>query len=151
LTGNAPAALPSAPVRGIGRHPQRATWLYVATEVGIYESVDGGSTWSTSNRGPANVCVDELVFMNGTTTLLAATHGRGLWTADVPARRGDLNGDGQVSSADFTLFAACLAGPGVTTPPAGCDPAMFAAADLDADTDVDLADFALFQAAFTGN
>jgi len=63
---------------------------------------------------------------------------------------GDLNGDADVDVEDFDVFAACLAGPNVITPPPGCGPDEFAQADLDGDLDVDLADFAEFNLAFTG-
>lgn len=80
LTGTGVTGLPTAPVYGIAQHPQIAAYLYVGTSVGIYASGDGGATWSTSNDGPADVSVDEVTFLNNSTTLLAATHGRGLWT-----------------------------------------------------------------------
>lgn len=54
----------------------------------------------------------------------------------------DLNRDGDVDDADTALFAVCLSGPGVSTPPAGCDTAAFARADIEGDDDVDLGDFA---------
>lgn len=65
--------------------------------------------------------------------------------------RGDLDRDGDVDVDDFAIFAGCIAGPGVTTPPPGCDPDDFANADMDGDSDVDLADFSQFQRAFTGS
>ena len=109
VTGTAPTALPSAPVRGVARHPQRPAWLYAGTEVGVYESLDGGNTWAATNRGPANVSVDELVFMHHANTLLAATHGRGLYTADIPPFvRGDLNCDGVVDFGDINPFVLAL-------------------------------------------
>jgi hypothetical protein len=80
LTGVGATGLPSAPVNGIAQHPTLATHLYVATDFGVFASADGGASWSTSNDGPADVSVDEVVFLHGSTTLLAATHGRGLWT-----------------------------------------------------------------------
>jgi len=63
---------------------------------------------------------------------------------------GDLDGDGDVDLDDFDGFAACLGGPGMTTPPPGCAPDYFARADMDGDLDVDLADVADFSTAFTG-
>ena len=57
---------------------------------------------------------------------------------------GDLDGDLDVDLADYALFAACLAGPDVTTPPVGCSMGTFTTADLDADGDVDLTDGAAF-------
>ncbi len=80
LTGSGVTGLPSAPINGVAQHPSLNDRLYVGTEVGIFASHDGGLTWSTSNDGPADVSVDEVVFMHNSTTLLAATHGRGLWT-----------------------------------------------------------------------
>ncbi len=93
-TGAAPAGLPDAPVRGIAQHPYIPGWLYAATEVGIFASEDGGKTWSTTNDGPANVCVDEVVFLHHSTILLAATHGRGLFTAKIRAVQGSFKAFG---------------------------------------------------------
>ncbi len=75
--------LAEAPIRGIARHPSNAGWLYVGTEVGIFSSEDGGTTWSTTNDGPGAVSVDELFFVGSTTTLIAATHGRGMFQASL--------------------------------------------------------------------
>ena len=75
--------LPQAPIRGVARHPTNANWLYVGTEVGIFSSEDGGTTWSTTNDGPGAVSVDEVFFVGTTTTLMAATHGRGMFQASL--------------------------------------------------------------------
>lgn len=87
ITGPSPVSggLPIAPIRGIARHPYNSNKLYVGTEIGIYASANGGSSWSPVIEGPANVSIDELTFMSNSTTLLAATHGRGIWTTDVDA------------------------------------------------------------------
>jgi len=74
-----------------------------------------------------------------------------LLTATPPAVAAvDFDNDCDVDGVDFATFASCLAGPGVHTPPAGCDPADFARADNEPDVDVDLADFARFQQLYTG-
>ena len=57
---------------------------------------------------------------------------------------GDIDGDGDVDSDDFALFAGCMSGPG-TVHPMNCQDA-----DLDEDVDVDVTDFAEFQRLFTG-
>jgi len=77
-------ALPAAPVRALAVHPERSDWLYAGTEVGVFASYDSGESWTTSSQGPRNVAIDELSFLQGSTTLLATTHGRGLWTIDLP-------------------------------------------------------------------
>ena len=62
---------------------------------------------------------------------------------------GDIDQDGDIGLDDATKVTTCLAGPGVTTPPPGVDPADFAACDLEgADGDVDLADWAVIQRNF---
>ena len=144
ITGAGATGLPDAPINGIARHPARAFWLYVGTEVGIFATTDGGETWSTSNDGPANASVDELVFMHNSSILLAATHGRGLFTVDLQHAVLDLNEDGEVDLEDFGLVQACLAGPSVA-PETGC-----AGADFDEDLDVDIADVAVFARGFQG-
>ncbi|MBM3535887.1 MAG: hypothetical protein FJX60_22985 [Alphaproteobacteria bacterium] len=80
---NVSSGLPEAPIRGIARHPSNASWVYVGTEVGVYSSEDGGSIWSTTNDGPGAVSIDELFFAGSTTTLVAATHGRGMFQASL--------------------------------------------------------------------
>jgi len=61
---------------------------------------------------------------------------------------GDFNDDGEVDLTDYALFADCMAGPDVTTPPEGCSADQFSDTDLDNDEDVDLGDFGLFQRYF---
>ncbi len=109
-TGTAPSGLPDVPVRGLAEHPYIPGWLYAATEVGVFASEDGGKSWSTTNEGPANVCVDEVVFLHHSTTLLAATHGRGLFTARIVAVQGS-----------FQTFGAGCKGSG-GTPTLALDP-----------------------------
>jgi photosystem II stability/assembly factor-like uncharacterized protein len=75
ISGN----LPQAPVNSIVINPHITKLLYVGTEVGVFASDDDGAHWSASNDGPANVAVDELFWVDD--TLCAATHGRGLFSA----------------------------------------------------------------------
>jgi len=108
ISGSGVTGLPSATIRGLCRHPSHAGWLYVGTEVGIFASKDDGLNWSTSNDGPASVSVDELVFMHGSDTLLAATHGRGIWTAEARDCLADFNHDGFVTGDDFDAYNAAF-------------------------------------------
>jgi len=80
ISGAGATALPSAPIRGIARHPDNANVIYVGTEVGILKTSNNGASWSSVADGPVNVSVDELTYMANSKTLLAATHGRGIWT-----------------------------------------------------------------------
>ena len=76
--------LPSVPVFTVTRHPANPSWLYAGTEVGLFTSMDGGATWNTSTDGPANVEISELFWLDSS-TLVAATHGRGVFKASVVA------------------------------------------------------------------
>lgn len=78
ITGN----LPSVPIFTVVRHPANADWLYAGTEVGLFTSQDGGTAWYTTNDGPANVEISELFWLDDS-TLLAATHGRGMFKVTV--------------------------------------------------------------------
>jgi hypothetical protein len=61
------------------------------------------------------------------------------------AGTGDMDGDGDLDTQDYSAWAACFAGPAITiTVDCSC-------ADLDGDDDTDLLDFAEFQALFMGS
>lgn len=83
ITGSGSTALPAAPVSAIALHPSNPGWLYVGTDVGVFASIDDGANWSTTNDGPANVPVDDLFWKNNN-TLVAATHGRGIYEFTPP-------------------------------------------------------------------
>ncbi len=74
---NVSGNLPALPVRTLAVSPTNPKFLYAGTEVGIFASANGGSSWSPSNEGPANVAVNQLFFTGN--TLYAATYGRGLF------------------------------------------------------------------------
>lgn len=83
VTGqNGPYPLPSVPVSGLAVHQTMDGWLYAGTDLGIFTSTDNGDTWSTSTIGPGTVPVEELIWRNNN-ELLAVTHGRGMYLADV--------------------------------------------------------------------
>lgn len=80
IVGSGATQLPQIPVHSLVTSPFNPSWLYVGTEIGVFDSSDGGANWTVPQDGPANVAVDELFWMNN--TLVAATHGRGLFRVD---------------------------------------------------------------------
>ena len=84
-TGSGTTALPDAPVNDLDVDPANPDTIYAATEVGVFQSVDGGSHWELPQDGPANVCVDEMFWMGS--TLVAVTHGRGAFAVGARERR----------------------------------------------------------------
>ena len=83
-TGTGDTALPVVPVRDVDVDPFDPFTIYAATEVGLFVSHDRGTTWELPHDGPANVSVDEMFVMGS--TLVAATHGRGLFALDLAAQ-----------------------------------------------------------------
>ena len=79
--------LPDMPVRWAMFDPRNSDWAILATELGVWSTNDlnGNSTeWSPTNSGLANVRVDMLRLRPTDQTILAATHGRGIFTAVIP-------------------------------------------------------------------
>lgn len=85
--------LPDAPADGIVVDPRDNTILYVATDVGVFVSNNSGSTWQEYGTGLPAVPVMGIRIFNsgGTQKLRVATHGRGVWQADL------------LNANDFTL------------------------------------------------
>ncbi len=76
--------LPDMPIRWAIFNPNSNTQALVATELGIWSTdlLNGGSTnWGASNTGLANVRVDMLKTRSSDKWVLAATHGRGLFSS----------------------------------------------------------------------
>lgn len=55
--------------------------LWAGTEIGLFESLDGGATWDIVNNFPS-VTIWDFKIKNG--QVIIATHGRGIWSADIP-------------------------------------------------------------------
>lgn len=85
--------LPDIPVYSVVIHPGNADVAYVATELGIFYTNDlnGNSTqWIPCSTAPI-VRTDQLRIRVADNNIIAATHGRGIWEAELDA--GGLNND----------------------------------------------------------
>ncbi len=75
--------LPDMPVRWAIYHPAKASSAMLATEMGVWTTYNLDETeveWIPDNLGLANVRVDMLQLRDADNTVLAGTHGRGLFT-----------------------------------------------------------------------
>jgi hypothetical protein len=75
--------LPDMPVRWAIYHPQNSKQALIATELGVWATGNlHASTveWTPQTSGIANVRVDMLTLRTSDNTVLAASHGRGLYT-----------------------------------------------------------------------
>ncbi len=77
------AGIPSGPVNVIQEDPKNRNVLYVGTDVGAYTSFDGGGTWHVLSSGLPSTFVHDIVIHPRDDTLVAATHGRGMYALDV--------------------------------------------------------------------
>lgn len=78
--------LPDMPVRWILLNPSNSSQALIATELGVWSTdlINGTSTsWQPSNSGLANVRTDMLQTRGSDKMVIAATHGRGLFSSDV--------------------------------------------------------------------
>lgn len=110
--------LPDMPVRWALFNPLDRKEVILATEVGMWRTLDitaGSVVWEPINTNMGNVRVDMLQYRDSDNLVLAATHGRGMFTANftaTPASVDEVLADKKVftmyptiSKGDFTLFA----------------------------------------------
>ncbi len=77
--------LPDMPVRWALFNPSNSDQVALATELGVWttDNLNGGATvWGSSNSGLANVRVDMLQLRTSDNFMIAATHGRGMFSSD---------------------------------------------------------------------
>ncbi len=79
--------LPDMPVRWAVYDPTSNTKAWIATETGVWSTtlINGASTVWTASTGFPSVRTDMLKYRASDQTLVAATHGRGLWTESFAA------------------------------------------------------------------
>jgi hypothetical protein len=76
-SGTGPTALPDVPVNALVVDPGNSNNVYVGTDIGVYNSTDGGATWNPYGTLPRVAVFDMKITANH--TLRIATHGRGMW------------------------------------------------------------------------
>ena len=76
--------LPDVPVRNVMFNPLNSSEIFCATEIGVWSRLetDNSSLWNPQNFGLANVRVDQLLHRPSDNLVVAATHGRGLFTTN---------------------------------------------------------------------
>jgi len=109
--------LPDIPVNAIVLDRLYPGHIIVGTDLGVYETINGGVNWVQQNNGLANVSIADLD-LNWDGYLYAATHGRGMFKSDSVFR---LSTDptvvgtaspSEVSLGDSTLLSAAVT-PGI--------------------------------------
>lgn len=104
ISGN----LPDIPTHAIALDTRQATSaLYVGTDQGVFQSINGGQSWSLYGSGLPNTVVANLVLSTSKNFLLAGTHGRGAWIINLSATSASphvvVSGNGQSISDGATV------------------------------------------------
>ena len=105
-------------VHVVREHPRRRQILFVGTELTAYVSTDAGESWQRFSAGLPPAPVHDLKIHPRDRQLVAATHGRSIWTVDIgpleQATDSSLNADVAVFAPEPALmYASRGAGGGV--------------------------------------
>jgi hypothetical protein len=75
--------IPNIPVNALVIDPCsfQPNHLWAGTDIGVYETTDGGATWAPFGTGLPRSAVFDLALQPTSRILRAATHGRGMWEA----------------------------------------------------------------------
>lgn len=83
IVNNLPTGGPGDFLHVVREDPINRDLLYVGTSIGVYASIDRGTTWSRFMANMPSVPVYDLQIHPRDRELIAATHGRGFWIVDV--------------------------------------------------------------------
>jgi hypothetical protein len=83
--------------------PNDPQHIWVGTEIGLVESLDGGANWALANNGLPSVGIWFLKAVED--EIIVGTHGRGIWSTTIPALV-----DGQVFNPLFESMAQVPSG-----------------------------------------
>jgi hypothetical protein len=78
------SGIPSVPINALVIDPTNSNHIYAGTDIGVYNSTDGGSSWNPYGTGLPRSAVFDLAIQSPNRILRAATHGRGIWETSIP-------------------------------------------------------------------
>ncbi|MEP6818332.1 MAG: hypothetical protein ABJA18_02290, partial [bacterium] len=107
--------IPQVPVSALAIDPQNSNILYAGTDIGVYQSTDGGANWAPYGTGLPRVAVFDAEINNVHRVLRIATHGRGIYEIDIPGTglpilRAGGNGTSGPGGAASLVFETCANG-----------------------------------------
>jgi hypothetical protein len=77
------AGLPALPLNSVEVDASNLNRIWVAADLGVYQSLDAGATWATYTNGLPNSFVGDLVFHPHARVLRAGMRNRGVWEIPV--------------------------------------------------------------------
>ena len=80
--GESTNGFPDVAVHDLLVMPDSPSHYWAATEIGLFESKDAGSSWHYADNGLPAVSIWQMKVQDD--EIILATHGRGIWTVDLP-------------------------------------------------------------------
>jgi photosystem II stability/assembly factor-like uncharacterized protein len=77
--------LPDVPVTSVAIDPMQDGTLYLGTDIGVFQTTDGGATWVRLGNGMPRVASFMVRYHAATRSIVAATHGRGMFRLKLAA------------------------------------------------------------------
>ena len=77
--------LPDVPVNAFAVDPLNSNYLYAGTDIGVFNSIDAGATWTAYGTGLPRVAVFDLNVQKTSHKVRIGTHGRGAWEISAAA------------------------------------------------------------------
>ncbi len=111
ISGN----LPDIPATSIVIDPLLLNTYYIGTDLGVFQTMDGGATWIRLSNGAPNVAVFMLRYHAATRSLVAATHGRGVFRLKLPAAAASVSAASYLGSALASESIVAAFGTGLAT------------------------------------
>ncbi|HYR76212.1 MAG TPA: hypothetical protein VEM96_10250 [Pyrinomonadaceae bacterium] len=77
--------IPSIPINALVVDPSNSNNIFAGTDIGVYNSTDGGLNWAPFGVGLPRSAVFDMKIQNTNRLLRVATHGRGMWEISIGA------------------------------------------------------------------
>jgi hypothetical protein len=81
---NCTTGLPNIPINSVVVDPANFKRVWVAADVGVYQTLDLGSSWAGFSNGLPNAMAVDLIFHKQDRRLFCGTRNRGAWIIPVP-------------------------------------------------------------------
>ena len=102
------SGIPSVPINALVVDPLNSNQIYAGTDIGVYNSTDGGASWNPYGSGLPRSAVFDMAIQSPSRTLRVATHGRGIWETSIPATQAAPGITGHVSDASNNPVSGVL-------------------------------------------
>jgi len=139
--------IPDVPVNAFAIDPQNPQSVFAGTDIGVFRSVNGGTSWEPFSDGLPRVAVFGMEFHRTERLLKISTHGRGIYEYDFSAKPtlfdydADRKADLSVRRPGNNIWYLLRAAAGFTAQEFGVAGDMLTPADYDGDAKTDVAVF----------